>query len=69
MYAKSANGNTQDEALPDVPDSEIEAFFELREIQMTTFGLFQKQPKDLSMEEKRVLYHALTKAQSFISGS
>lgn len=70
-YVKSetSNDSIHDDTEPEVPDSQINAFFELREIQMTTYGLFQKQPKDLTMDEKRVLYHALTKAQSFISGS
>ena len=51
-----------------VSDSQIEAFFARPEIQMTTFGLFQKQPKEMTMEEKRVVYQAINKAQEFISG-
>ncbi len=69
IRSEASENSDQDDNGPEVPDSQINAFFELREIQMTTFGLFQKQPKDLTMEEKRVLYYALTKAQSFISGS
>jgi hypothetical protein len=34
---------------------------------MTTFGLFQKQPKEMTMEEKRVVYRAINGARDFIS--
>jgi transcriptional regulator with XRE-family HTH domain len=50
-----------------VSDSQIDTFFDRPEIQMTTFGLFQKQPKEMTMEEKRVVYRAINGARDFIS--
>ncbi|MBM3211872.1 helix-turn-helix transcriptional regulator [Candidatus Poribacteria bacterium] len=55
--------------IPEVPDNEINAFFKLGEVQMTMFGLFRKQPDDMTMEEKRIVYNALTKTRKFLSGS
>jgi len=52
----------------EVSESQIDAFFALPEIRMTTFGLFQKQPDDMTMEEKRVVYQAITSAREFIAG-
>ena len=49
-----------------VPDSQINAFFGRPEIQMAAFGLFGKQPSDMSMEEKRAVFLAIDKAQESI---
>ena len=49
-----------------VSDSQIDAFFDRPEIQMTTFGLFQKQPKEMTMDEKRVIYQAINRVRDFI---
>ena len=61
--------NESDDNLPRqeiVPDSQIDAFFDRPEIQMATFGLFKKQPGDMSMEEKRTVFQAINKAQESI---
>ena len=49
-----------------VPKSQIDAFFSRPEIQMAAFGLFGKQPNDMSMEEKQVVFLAINKAQESI---
>lgn len=49
-----------------VPDSQINAFFDRPEVQMTTFGLFRKQPKEMTMDEKRVVYQAISSAREFV---
>ena len=49
-----------------VPDSQINAFFDRPEIQMATFGLFKKQPGDMSMEEKRIVFQAINQAEESI---
>jgi transcriptional regulator with XRE-family HTH domain len=51
----------------EVPDSQINAFFERPEVQMATFGLFQKQPSIMSIEEKRIVFYAVSEAQESIS--
>jgi len=51
-----------------VSESQIDDFFNRPEIQMTTFGLFQKQPKEMTMAEKRVVYQAINEVQEFIIG-
>ena len=65
------NGKDDDQLRRDnvitVPDNQINAFFDRPEIQMTTFGLFQKQPKDMTMEEKRIIYRAISEARELIS--
>jgi transcriptional regulator with XRE-family HTH domain len=50
-----------------VTESQIDDFFARPEVQMTTFGLFQKQPKEMTTEEKRVVYLAINKAKDFMS--
>lgn len=49
-----------------VSDVQINAFFTRPEIQMATFGLFKKQPDAMSMEEKRIVFQAISMAQDFI---
>jgi transcriptional regulator with XRE-family HTH domain len=51
----------------EVPDSQINEFFERPEVQMATFGLFQKQPGSMSMEEKRIVFYAVSEARESIS--
>ncbi len=51
-----------------IPDSQINAFFDLPEIRMTTFGLFHKQPQEMTMEEKRAVYQAINRAKEAVSG-
>ena len=50
----------------DIPDSQINAFFKPRDIRMTVFGLFEKLPTEMTMEEKRVVYQAINSAQKFV---
>ncbi len=51
-----------------IPDSQIDAFFARPEVQMAALGLFQKQPSSMSMEEKRIIFQAISEAQEFVSG-
>ena len=50
----------------DIPDNQINAFFKPRDISMTVFGLFEKLPTEMTMEEKRVVYQAINSAQKFV---
>jgi transcriptional regulator with XRE-family HTH domain len=70
---KTRDDSTQEDSLyqdntTNITDSEIEAFFQRPEIQMTAFGLFKKQPKDMTMEEKRFVYQAINSAREFLLG-
>ena len=51
-----------------VPDSQIDAFFKRPGIQMAVLGLFQKQVKEMTTEEKRVIYQAINSAGKFMLG-
>lgn len=56
-----------DDDLPeDVPESQLDAFFEIGVVQMAVFGLLKKQPADLTPEEKRFVYQAINSAQKFV---
>ena len=55
-----------DDLQEDIPDSQINAFFKPRDISMTVFGLFEKLPTEMTMEEKRVVYQAINSAQKFV---
>ena len=50
-----------------VPDTQIDAFFDRPEIQMTTFGLFHKRPEEMTMEEKRAVYRAINSAREVVN--
>lgn len=65
---KEAGEGSQQDKLSDLPDSQINAFFDRTEIQMTTFGLFRKYPQDMTMEEKRFVYRMLSDVQKFVLG-
>ena len=52
-----------------VSDDQIDAFFVRPEVQMTALGLFQKQPGDMTREEKRLVYQAINNAREFVLGS
>jgi len=58
------NGETDDSLSPKevAPDSQINAFFDRPEIKMAVLGLFQRQPKDMDMEEKRLVFEAINEA-------
>jgi len=62
------NNRSGDDNATIVPESQINAFFERPEIQMTAFGIFQKQPKDMTLEEKRIIYNAINTARKFVLG-
>jgi transcriptional regulator with XRE-family HTH domain len=68
---KTTNGDNPStvDDIPETPDSEINAFFGLSNIEIIVYGLFKKLPKDMTKEEKRFVYHALNSAQKFVSGS
>lgn len=63
--AKIDDGSDQEQE-EEVSDDQINAFFERPEIKMATFGMFQKQPEAMSIEEKRIVFQAISKAQDFI---
>ena len=65
---RGANDDLLQGSVITASDSQINAFFDRPEIQMTTFGLFQKQPKEMTMEEKRLVYQAINSAREFILG-
>ena len=50
-----------------VPDSHLDVFFEREGVRMMVFGLFKKPPEQLSIEEKRAVYHAINGVQRFMS--
>ena len=58
-----------DDSLPQhktAPDSQINAFFARPDIQLIIFGLFKKQPVDMTIEEKRIIFRAINQAQESI---
>ncbi len=65
---KTMPRESDDDDLPeDVPESQLNAFFEIGVVQMAVFGLLKKQPSDLTPEEKRFVYQAINSAQKFVS--
>lgn len=64
--SKINSDSLRQESTIEVPDSHIDAFFDRPEIQMTTFGIFQKQPKEMTMEEKRTVYQAIESVRGSI---
>ena len=50
-----------------IPDSQINAFFDLPQNQMPTFALAHKQPKDMTMKEKRAVYQAINIARKAVT--
>ncbi len=52
-----------------INDRQINDFFTRPEIRMSAFGLFGKQPEDMTMEEKRYVYQALNKVIEFVDRS
>lgn len=63
------NGRTGDDFLQreTASESQINDFFARPEIRMTAFGVFHKQPEEMTIEEKRAVYQAINAAQEFIS--
>jgi len=53
----------------DVPDNQVNAFFARPEVQMTTIGLFHRQPEEMTMDEKKFVFQAMNKVQEFIGRS
>ncbi len=49
-----------------VSDSQVDSFFARPEVRMSAIGLFQRYPEDMTIEEKRVIYQAISKAQEFL---
>lgn len=47
-------------------DSQVNVFFTRPEVRMSTLGLFHRQPEDMTMEEKRIIYQAINEAQKSI---
>jgi len=64
---EGGNDRLQKENATVIPDSQINAFFDLPENQVPTFALVQKQPKDMTMEEKRAVYQAIDIARKAVS--
>lgn len=52
-----------------INDRQVNDFFTRPEIKMSAFGLFGKQPEDMTMEEKRYVYHAINKVIEFVDRS
>lgn len=52
-----------------ITDKQINDFFTRPEIRISAFGLFRKQPEDMTMKEKRYVYQAINKAIEFVVNS
>jgi transcriptional regulator with XRE-family HTH domain len=65
--SEGGNDRLQKENATVIPDNQINAFFDLPENQVPTFALVQKQPKDMTMEEKRAVYQAINIARKAVS--
>lgn len=52
-----------------INDRQVNDFFTRPEIRISAFGLFGKQPEDMTMEEKRYVYHAINKVIEFVDRS
>jgi len=72
LSRKRMSDNGQDDNILDemdadsISDSQVNAFFARPEVRMSAFGLFRRQPEDMTMVEKRIVYQAINRAQEFI---
>jgi len=64
--AGDGGGDSSLQQNSDVSEDQINAFFARTEVRITTFGLFHKQPEELTIEEKRIVYQAISELEEIL---